>query len=139
MKKYIIKNLKEFLLYFIVAYFVLFIINIYKTSDLKVDDSICKNFDADIIHFWATWCPVCKTEISNIEFISRYKRVKTIAVRSSNLQNYSLDIIDDKFGEFSDKYGIKSFPTTIFCKGSKVKFIEVGYTSILGLYLRTLL
>jgi hypothetical protein len=49
---------------------------------------------------------------------------------------YSFDYIDDRDGTLAKKYKISVFPTTIICHNEKVKYIEVGYTSTLGLYLK---
>jgi len=37
-----------------------------------------------LVHFWATWCPVCKLEQSNIENIAKDNHVITIAMQSGN-------------------------------------------------------
>jgi len=37
-----------------------------------------------MIHFWAVWCPTCKLEVSNIEFVSQQYNVLTIAVNSGS-------------------------------------------------------
>ncbi len=99
-----------------------------------------------IIHFWATWCPTCKLEASNIEKISKEYQVITIAVNSGSdekIQNFmkenhlTFTTINDNNGEISQKFKISAYPTTfIFSSNGKLKFSEVGYTSTLGLKLR---
>jgi thiol-disulfide isomerase/thioredoxin len=99
-----------------------------------------------LIHFWATWCPACKLEASNIERLSKSYQVITIAVNSGSddeinlfLKEHDLnyDVINDSEGEFASKFSISSFPTTfIYDKNGEIKFSEVGYTSTLGLNLR---
>ena len=99
-----------------------------------------------LIHFWATWCPTCKLEASNVERVSKSYQVITIAVNSGSDEDINLflkehdlnyDVINDSNGEFASKFSISSFPTTfIYDKNEKIKFSEVGYTSTLGLKLR---
>lgn len=99
-----------------------------------------------LIHFWATWCPACKLESSNIEKFSKYYEVITIAVNSGSddeLKIYMKEndlnfiVVNDMDAIISNKFSISSFPTSfIYDKGGIVKFVEVGYTSTLGLMLR---
>ncbi len=99
-----------------------------------------------MIHFWATWCPACKLEASNIENISKTYQVITVAVNSGSdaeintflkEKKLSYDVINDNEGKFASKFSISSFPTTfIYDKDGEIKFSEVGYTSTLGLRLR---
>ncbi|WP_418640559.1 redoxin domain-containing protein [Sulfurimonas sp. ST-27] len=101
-----------------------------------------------LVHFWASWCPTCKLEASNIEFLSHYFEVITIAVKSGSdekLQkyldenNYTFKVVNDKNGKLSSIFHISGFPTTfIYDKHKKLVFSEVGYTSTPGLYLRML-
>ena len=101
-----------------------------------------------LIHFWATWCPTCKVEASNIDFLSKHFQVLTIAVKSGSdyeLHNYlkehgySFAVVNDKDASLSRKFHIAGYPTTfIYDKNAKLRFSEVGYTSTLGLYLRLL-
>ena len=99
-----------------------------------------------MIHFWATWCPVCKTEASNIEKISQQYEVLTIALKSgtdSEIENYlknnnvNFKVINDQNGYITNKFDVSIFPTTIiYDKNRNIVFSDVGYTSTLGLYLR---
>lgn len=99
-----------------------------------------------MIHFWATWCPACKLEASNIERLSKEYQVITVAVNSGSddeinlfLEEYKLnyDVINDNEGKFASQFSISSFPTTfIYDTDGEIKFSEVGYTSTLGLKLR---
>ncbi|MEN4046928.1 redoxin domain-containing protein [Sulfurimonas sp. NW15] len=101
-----------------------------------------------LVHFWASWCPTCKLEASNIEFLSHYFEVITIAVKSGSdekLQkyldenNYTFKVVNDQNGKLSSIFHISGFPTTfIYDKHKKLVFSEVGYTSTPGLYLRML-
>ncbi|WP_457746031.1 protein disulfide oxidoreductase [Sulfurimonas sp.] len=101
-----------------------------------------------LIHFWGSWCPTCKLEASNINFLSRYYQVVTIAVKSGtdyeikqylDEHNYHFKVVNDENGSLSRKFNISAFPTSFIYDGNtKLVFKEVGYTSTLGLYLRML-
>lgn len=99
-----------------------------------------------LVHFWATWCPVCKLEQSNIENISKDHPVITIAMQSGNDdelkhfmkdENLSFNVINDDNSKWSRSYRIKGVPVSfIVNKENKIEFIEVGYTTELGLRMR---
>lgn len=99
-----------------------------------------------LVHFWATWCPVCKLEQSNIDNLAKNKPVITIAMQSgSNAEikqfmqdeNLSFKVINDNSGLLSKAYHVQGVPVSfIVNKENKVEFLEVGYTTELGLRLR---
>ena len=99
-----------------------------------------------LIHFWATWCPTCKLEAGNIQTISNYFDVITIAVKSgtnSEISQYmksnhfDFKVINDADGELSSHFLVSAFPTTfIYNAQGNLQFTEVGYSSVIGLYLR---
>ena len=99
-----------------------------------------------IIHFWATWCPTCKLEISNFNTLAKEYNLITIAVQSGSnealkkfMQERKLDfaLINDRNGVLAKKFAINAYPTTfIFDRKGEVAFAEVGYTSTLGIKLR---
>ncbi len=99
-----------------------------------------------IVHFWATWCPTCKLEISNFNTIAKEYNLITIAVQSGSneelkkfMQEKGLEfpLINDRNGVLAKKFAITAYPTTfIFDKDGEVAFSEVGYTSTWGLKLR---
>lgn len=99
-----------------------------------------------LLHFWATWCPVCKLEQSNIENISNDYSVITVAMQSGNDQELiqflrdeklSFKVINDESGVLSKRYNIKGVPVSfIINKNNNIEFVEVGYTTELGLRMR---
>jgi len=122
-----------------------------KINKLTLFDGTTYNFVKNkpiMIHFWATWCPTCKLEAGNIDRVSKYYNVVTIAVKSGSnkdikkfLQenNLNLKVVNDKNSVYAREFNISGFPTTfIYNKNRKLIFSEVGYTSTLGLYLRML-
>ncbi|MFK5976010.1 MAG: redoxin family protein [Sulfurovum sp.] len=110
---------------------------------------IAENGKPLLIHFWATWCPTCKLEAPNIEYISKkYSEyhILTIAVNSGSNEdvrdyiqkrNFTFGVINDKDAVLAKDFNIKAYPTTlIYDKDGKLKFSEVGYTTTAGLLTR---
>jgi len=99
-----------------------------------------------LIHFWATWCPVCKAEADNIERLSAYFDVVTFAVKSGTeeeLRNYMREhdmhyrVINDRDGEWAERFDVQGFPTTfVYDSKGNLSSSTVGYTSTAGLALR---
>jgi thiol-disulfide isomerase/thioredoxin len=126
------------------------LISIYKSSDLN-KKPLDINFPLEsskpvLIHIWATWCPTCKVEASNIQSISKDHQVLTFAVKSGSdeevaqyMKESDLDFntINDQDGVYARKFNISAYPTTLIYNSDKeLVFSEVGYTSTLGLRLR---
>ena len=99
-----------------------------------------------LVHFWATWCPVCKLEQSNIDNIAKSHAVITIAMQSGDdneltafmgEEKLSFNVINDQSSIISRSYNIKGVPVSfIINKENKIEFVEVGYTTELGLRMR---
>lgn len=96
-----------------------------------------------LIHFWATWCSICKFEESSIQSISKDYNVITIAAWSDDTlaymqkQNLNFPVLEDVNGVWADKYGVKAVPTSfIINQKGEISFTESGYSSELGLRLR---
>ena len=160
MKNKIIKYFKEIVLFFIVITIFANILSFYRSTELlkkpldlfsisTINDNIISSDKKPVlIHFWATWCPICKVEASNIQTISESFNVITVAVKSGddneidkylNKNSFNFKVINDLDGLIASKYRVSIFPTTIIYDndGNEV-FSEVGYTSTLGLWLRML-
>jgi len=155
LKGKIIKNrlkhyIKEILSFIVVVILVSNLVSYYQARTLNKDKfnipNISLNGKPILVHFWATWCPTCKLEASNIQNISKSYNVITIAVQSGSdkeIQKYlddnNLDFkfINDKNSDYAKKFKVDVFPTTlIYDKNKNLIFSEVGYTSTLGLKLR---
>lgn len=153
------KYIKESIKYTIVFIIALNIMNYYKSLDLNKEKLKIQEFELLnnekylinkekplLIHFWATWCPICELEASNIEKVSKNYQVVTIATQSGNKKeikkyleknNLTFKVVNDENGFLTKQFKIKAFPTTfIYDKNQNLNFSEVGYTSTLGLYLR---
>ena len=99
-----------------------------------------------LVHFWATWCPVCRAEQGNIAAVARDWAVIGIALEdtpAAELQAYmdkaglQFPTLRDAHGELANVYGARAVPTTfVIDAAGHIRFTEVGYTTELGLRLR---
>ncbi len=102
---------------------------------------------AVLIHFWATWCSICRLENDNIQAISQDYRVLNIAMQSgtdtelkeyAKAHNMHLDnMINDNSGTLAKLFGVRATPSSFFInpKG-RIQFSEVGYVTTFGYRLR---
>jgi len=151
--------LKEILFFVIILILLTNAISLYKSQNLLHKPLTIQSFQLInnreyilaknkpvLVHFWATWCPTCKVEASNINFLAKHFEVLTIAVRSGDDQaiqkymsenNYNFAVVNDQNGTLSSLFRISAFPTSfIYDKNKKLLFSDVGYTSTLSLYLK---
>lgn len=99
-----------------------------------------------LVHFWASWCPVCKLEQDSIQAISQDYPVISVAMHSGDKQQVtahmqenklSFPTIVDEDGELASQFGVRGVPTSfIVSPGQKIMFKEVGYTTETGLRAR---
>ncbi len=100
-----------------------------------------------LIHIWATWCPICKFTNDNVESISKDYAVINIATQSGDNQtllDYAAQnqltpnlIVNDYDGKWMQAFGAKAVPADFIVNAQgEIEFIEVGYSSELGLRLR---
>ncbi|MBN2824225.1 MAG: protein disulfide oxidoreductase [Campylobacterales bacterium] len=114
-----------------------------------IDDTYWSSNDAKkplVVHFWATWCKVCKLEASNIDALAKEANVITVAVNSGSNQEIqafmderklTYKVLNDPNGALSQKFKIEAFPTTfIFNSKGELSFTETGYTTTAGLKAR---
>ena len=99
-----------------------------------------------LVHFWASWCGICKLEQSSIDALSKDYKVMTIAMQSGSdeeVQAYlsehdlSFDVINDVEGDFVSAYGVRGVPTSfVVNSNNEITASEVGYTTGWGLRFR---
>jgi thiol-disulfide isomerase/thioredoxin len=100
-----------------------------------------------LVHFWATWCPICRAEQGSIAAIAQdHPNVITVAMQSGSsaeiikhmhAQGISFPVVNDDDGTLSAAWGVHAVPASfIIAPDGKISFIEVGYTSDIGLRLR---
>jgi len=99
-----------------------------------------------LVHFWATWCGICRLEQDSIEALSKDYNVITIAMQSGSDEEVkaylkenklSFKVINDVDGEFVQDYGISGVPASFIVNSENdINFSEVGFTSGWGLRFR---
>ncbi len=98
------------------------------------------------LHFWADWCPICRTEEHSITRLTQDWPVLTVAMQSGPADNV-LRVLQkrqlpwnaavDERGTVLNSYGFKGVPAfvVIDAKG-ELRASTMGYTSELGMRLR---
>lgn len=96
-----------------------------------------------LVHFWATWCGICKFEESSIQNISEDYTTITIAMQSGTaeavqahlLKNQrTFTVINDEEGEIAQRFGVSGVPASFIVDAQgQIRFLERGYTSEWGL------
>ena len=99
-----------------------------------------------LLHFWATWCPICELQKGSVQAISEDYPVITIASWSegrtavkSYMQEHQLTFptVLDNNGALAQKFGLKGVPASfILDPEGEIKFAETGYSTEIGLRLR---
>lgn len=154
------KIIKEVVITLLMVFVISLVLNTLRQPDIHEDiyslelrDTDNRKIDFDayqdaplVVHFWGTWCPICKLEASNIEDIATTHHVVTIAVNSGSneaMNHYmkehglSYKVINDQNGALAKKFNIEAYPTTlIYNAEGELKFTEVGYSTTLGLEAR---
>lgn len=131
----------------------------YKSQDLNksslplIESKLINNLDykpqddrVTVVHFWATWCPTCELEASNINAIADKADLITIAVNSGSdyeikefldANKLTFNVINDRDATLAKRFHISAYPTTlIYDRKKNLVFSEVGYTSTIGVLLR---
>lgn len=100
-----------------------------------------------MVHFWATWCPICRTEQGSLESLAQagYPLV-TVAMQSGDEtavkkfmveQKLTFPVISDPDGVLSEAWGVHAVPATfIIDRNGQISFVEIGYTTEWGMRLR---
>ena len=99
-----------------------------------------------LVHFWATWCPICRTVEDSIESLAADYRVLTVATGSGNageLRKYmeshdlSFPVMLDEEGRLGRSWGVRGVPSSfIIDADGNIRSVAMGYTTALGLRFR---
>jgi thiol-disulfide isomerase/thioredoxin len=100
-----------------------------------------------LVYFWATWCPICRVEQGTIASLAKDKgNVVGVAMQSGSKsevlkymkeQGIAFPVVNDEYGMFAQAWGVQGVPTSfIIAPDGKIRNVEVGYTTGIGLRLR---
>jgi len=99
-----------------------------------------------LLHFWASWCKICRLEQGSIENISKDHTVISIAMKSGDANDISqymtkhqlsFPVIIDASGDISHRYGVYAVPANfILDPAGKIIFKSSGFSTEWGLRLR---
>lgn len=99
-----------------------------------------------LVHFWATWCPICALEEGAIDAIAADHQVVTVAMQSgdakevaAHLRERHLDfpVLNDPDGRYAAAWGVRGVPASfVVGPNGRIRFAEVGYTTEMGLRIR---
>jgi peroxiredoxin len=100
-----------------------------------------------LVHFWATWCSICRAEQDSIAAIAQYHpNTITVAMQSGSdaevakhvsVQGLRFPVLNDTDGSISSVWGVHAVPASfIINPDGQIRFVEVGYTTALGLRFR---
>ena len=115
MKKLFRQLLSMLILIFIISN----ILNLLRVKTPDINTQAKLNFSDGIVYFWATWCPVCKLEKSQIDSVS--KDIKVLKINNQELAN---------------SFEIKAYPTILYVKNGKIIYTDIGYTSSFSMKLK---
>ena len=99
-----------------------------------------------LIHFWASWCPMCELEQGSIQSISDDHAVITIAMQSGEAEEViaymqqeklQFPVINDSEGILARRFGVHAVPSSfVIDENNNIMFRETGFTTETGLRLR---
>jgi len=99
-----------------------------------------------LLHFWATWCKICKLEERSIQAIGKDHTLITVAMESGGPEqvsaymrdnDLSYPVLVDENGRLARRYGVRGVPASfIIGPGGNILYTEVGYTTPWGLRFR---
>lgn len=99
-----------------------------------------------LLHFWASWCGICRLEQGSIQDIHADWPVLTVAMQSGgaeavaeHMRAEGLDWVAvlDEEGDLARRFGVRGVPTTFVIDGEgMIRFRESGYSTEWGLRAR---
>lgn len=99
-----------------------------------------------LVHFWATWCPVCRLEQGTIAAIASDLPVITVATTSGTAQeiteylqaeSLSMPVMLDEDGRVARAWGANGVPASfVIDTDGMITHAGMGYSTEIGLRLR---
>lgn len=99
-----------------------------------------------LVHFWATWCPVCRLGNGALDAIARDHQVVSVALQSGDaaqIQHYmtveglSFAVVSDETGALANLWGVPGVPATfVLDPNGRIAYSTPGLSSEWGLRAR---
>lgn len=99
-----------------------------------------------LVHFWGTWCPVCRAMDGVIDSVAKDHQVMSIALQSGdwmevqqymNTADIAFPTINDPEGEIGMRWGVSGVPATFIVNADgTIADTTLGLSSSWGLRLR---
>ena len=99
-----------------------------------------------LVHFWASWCPVCRLEQDSVAGIAADMPVITVATTSGSADEIAaylreegrvMPVLVDEDGEIARSWGVSGVPATFVVNtAGDVSHAGMGYATELGMRLR---
>ena len=99
-----------------------------------------------LVHFWATWCPICRLGNGGIDAIARDHRVVTVAMQSGDAtevgrfmatEGLDFPVVMDPNGEIARRWGVVGVPATfVLDANGQIAYATRGASTETGLRLR---
>jgi len=99
-----------------------------------------------LVHFWASWCPICRAEQGSIDSLAEDFAVLTVATSSGGkveigrfLKENQLDfpVLLDENGDLARRWKVRGVPTSfVIDPRGQIASATMGYTTGIGLRLR---
>lgn len=121
---------------------------VFSSADLSGQPVAMSSYRGEpmVLHFWATWCPVCSVEEGSIESLSEDYPLLGVAMQSGDVPQVEAHLserkltfrnVNDPNGALAQLYGVTAVPATFIIDGEgQVRFAERGWSSELGLRAR---
>lgn len=120
-------------------------------AGVRTDGSVVKvgaggTASAQLVVFWATWCPVCRAEEDNISSVAEDWPVVSVAMQSGAMaevakylreREIALPALVDADGQMAADWRVRGVPVHfILDPAGNIRFRVVGYATTPGLRLR---
>ena len=99
-----------------------------------------------LVHFWGSWCPICRVMEGSVDAIAADHRVLTVALQSgepAEIATYlkgaglSFPVIPDPEGTIASRWGVRGVPASFILSGAgQIVSTTVGLSTEPGLRLR---
>lgn len=99
-----------------------------------------------LVHFWASWCPVCKAMDGSIAAIAEDHPVITVAMQSGGadaIQSFlrqaglGFPVLPDPTGQVASRWGVPAVPATfVLDPEGRIAYATVGFSTESGLRTR---